>query len=325
MSWYRAAAIRLHNGATPSGCVAIALCHAGATSRAAASRKTAAADKEKVRRPTRQGVIENSFCESADKSLLGTEDDPRTSSVRRSRGRCLITEPHRRCYRARNHLGISAETGQQQTTLLCMRRGDATHGTDHRIELLHAVDTCADRGEVVSHCRSAAATNSATALRSDARLAVGHRPVPLDICHRDTGMLVQPARQCLSQIANDICRHRIEQPLAQRNGQRHLVGEPQRRELRLHQQRADALATGDLRLHARIRHAAEAGEHLQFEELRIVQPEHAGAFAQRRRLGLAADPAHAGADVDRRLLPCVNSCASSTIWPSVIEIRLVGI
>ena len=42
-------------------------------------RKTAAADKEKVRRPTPQGVIENSFCEFADKSLLGTEDDPRIS------------------------------------------------------------------------------------------------------------------------------------------------------------------------------------------------------------------------------------------------------
>ena len=50
-----------------------------------------------------------------------------------------------------------------------------------------------------------------------------------------------------------------------------------------------------------------------------------GRRAQRRRLGLAADPADAGADVDRRLLPLVEQSASSTIWPSVIEIRLVGI
>ena len=48
--------------------------------------------------------------------------------------------------------------------------------------------------------------------------------------------------------------------------------------------------------------AAEAGEQLQFEKLRVVQPEHRGRVAQRRRLRLAADAADAGADIDRRLL-----------------------
>ena len=118
-------------------------------------RETATADQEKLRRPARQRFIENSFRESADKSLLGTEDDPRTSSVRRSRGWCLIAEPHRRCYRSCDHLGIGTKPGQQQATLLCMGCRDATHGADHRIELLHAVDASADRGEVVSHWRSA--------------------------------------------------------------------------------------------------------------------------------------------------------------------------
>ena len=61
-----------------------------------------------------------------------------------------------------------------------------------------------------------------------------------------------------------------------------------------------------LLLHLRIGHAAEAREHLKFQELRVIEPQRAGRFAQRRRLGLAADAADTGADIDRRLLALVE-------------------
>ena len=60
--------------------------------------------------------------------------------------------------------------------------------------------------------------------------------------------------------------------------------------------------TGELVLHPRVRHPAEAGERFQLEELRVVEPQGLGGVPQRRGLGLAADPADAGADVHRRLL-----------------------
>ena len=70
--------------------------------------------------------------------------------------------------------------------------------------------------------------------------------------------------------------------------------------------------------------AAEAREHLEFEELRIVESQPAGSGAQRRRLRLAADAADAEADVNRRALVGGEEAELSTIWPSVIEMRLVG-
>ena len=76
--------------------------------------------------------------------------------------------------------------------------------------------------------------------------------------------------------------------------------------LRLVEDRADARAARQLVAHPRVRHAAEAGEHLQFEELGVVEAQRLRRLAQRGRLGLAADPADAGADVDRRLLPLVE-------------------
>ena len=98
----------------------------------------------------------------------------------------------------------------------------------------------------------------------------------------------------------------LEQAGLHRQDQGDLVGEPQRRVLRLVEDRADPRAARQLVAHPGVRHAAEAGEHLQFEELRVVEPQRLRRVAQRARLGLAADPADAGADVDRRLLPLVE-------------------
>ena len=76
--------------------------------------------------------------------------------------------------------------------------------------------------------------------------------------------------------------------------------------LRLIENGADACAARELLAHAGIRHAAEAGEHFQFEELGIVEPDALGRVAQGARLGLATDPADADADVHRRLLAFVE-------------------
>ena len=90
----------------------------------------------------------------------------------------------------------------------------------------------------------------------------------------------------------------------QRGEERDFVDEPERAQTRLRNERADALAPSDLRFHARIREAAEAGEHLKLEELRIFETKPAGHFPQCRRLSLAAYPAHAEAGVDSRALVC---------------------
>ena len=86
---------------------------------------------------------------------------------------------------------------------------------------------------------------------------------------------------------------------------RHLVGEPQRRVLRLIEDRADARAARELLAHARIRHAAEAGEHFQFEELGIVEP---------RRVSAASRSARAWVLPPTRLTLTPTSTAG--FWPS---------
>ena len=120
-------------------------------------------------------------------------------------------------------------------------------------------------------------------------------------------------------------RRGVEHAVGERREQRDLIDEAQRGEARLGEQRADALAARDRRLDPRVGDAAEAGEHLEFEELRIVEPESSRRRAQRRRLRLAADAADGRA---RRRPPgagcAANSRESSTICPSVIEMRLVG-
>src|SRR4029077_5777827 len=84
--------------------------------------------------------------------------------------------------------------------------------------------------------------------------------------------------------------------------ERHLVDETQSGETRLGDQGSDALAAGDLRLDAAVGKTAEAGEHFQFEKLRIVEADTAGDRPHRRSLRLATNPADAETDIDCRAL-----------------------
>lgn len=89
--------------------------------------------------------------------------------------------------------------------------------------------------------------------------------------------------------------------------QGHLVGEAQGRVLLLTEYRSNARPSGELITHARVRHPAEACEGLKLKELRVIEAQRLGSFAQCVRLCLAADPADARADIDRRLLPFMSS------------------
>src|SRR3546814_9356239 len=74
----------------------------------------------------------------------------------------------------------------------------------------------------------------------------------------------------------------------------------------LTQYRANAAAVLDHPPCACIDQGAETGEYLQFQKLRVFQPQSFGQRLQHRRLGLAADPRHALADIDRRFLVFVE-------------------
>src|SRR6516225_3033145 len=115
-------------------------------------------------------------------------------------------------------------------------------------------------------------------------------------------MRVEVRGYALADLPDDFRRQRIEHPVRQRGEQCNFVGETQRGEAGLIEQRSDALAAGDLRLDASIRETAKAGEHLQFEKLRIIEPDTARYRSQGRGLRLAADPADAETDIDRRAL-----------------------
>jgi hypothetical protein len=57
---------------------------------------------------------------------------------------------------------------------------------------------------------------------------------------------------------------------------------------------------------ALVHDSAEAGEHLQFQELRVRQPQRLGQRAQGGGLGLAAHPRHTLADVDGGMMAPVK-------------------
>ncbi len=69
---------------------------------------------------------------------------------------------------------------------------------------------------------------------------------------------------------------------------------------------------------------AELGERLQFAVLREVELQAAGDLLHGLDLRVAADAAHGDADVDGRPDAGVEQVALRKIWPSVIEITLVG-
>ena len=90
----------------------------------------------------------------------------------------------------------------------------------------------------------------------------------------------------------------------QRNDQTDLVGKTERGELGLGEDGAGPPPAGDPFLDLRIGDTAEAREYLKFQELRIIETQRLCSLAQ--SLSLAADPAHAGPDVDRGLVPFVK-------------------
>ena len=69
---------------------------------------------------------------------------------------------------------------------------------------------------------------------------------------------------------------------------------------------------------------AERGERLQLTELREVHPQPAGDGLHRLGLRGAADPGDRDADVDRGAHAGVEQVRLRKIWPSVIEMTLVG-
>ena len=83
----------------------------------------------------------------------------------------------------------------------------------------------------------------------------------------------------------------------------HLVGKPKGQVLRLAEDRTNSRTPGQLIANPRVRHSTKPGESLQFEELSVVEAHGLRRLPKRTRLGLAADPADARANVDRRLLP----------------------
>ena len=117
---------------------------------------------------------------------------------------------------------------------------------------------------------------------------------------------VQCAREVRAEFGDGVRRERVQHAGLQRKNQRHLVGEPQRRVLGLIEDRTNARSARQPFPDARIRHAAEAREHLEFQELRIVEPQRVRGGSQRPRLRLAADAADARADVDGWFAPFVE-------------------
>src|SRR5271166_3294738 len=93
---------------------------------------------------------------------------------------------------------------------------------------------------------------------------------------------------------------RIEDAISKGGQKSNLVDEAQRGKARLCDQGTDPLAAGDLRFHPSIRKSAEAGEHFELEELRILKTQLSGHLAQCWSLRLAAHAAHAQACIDCR-------------------------
>ena len=108
-------------------------------------------------------------------------------------------------------------------------------------------------------------------------------PGLLDLADRLRGAAVERVAQAPPDVDDGGRRKAVEQARLNGEHQRDFVGEPQRRMLRLIEDRADARAARELLADAGIRHAAEAGEHLQFEELGVVEPQR----SRRRRAARA--------------------------------------
>jgi hypothetical protein len=135
---------------------------------------------------------------------------------------------------------------------------------------------------------------------------------------------IEPGGKFGAKSADVVHSHPVEHAGLRRQHHLDLVREPQRCILGLRQDGPDALPQPDLALDLDVGDTAEPSKHLEFQELGVVEPQCLRRLARGRGLGLATDATDAGSKVDRRLVPSWNSRESRTIWPSVIEIRLVG-
>src|ERR1700752_210154 len=119
-------------------------------------------------------------------------------------------------------------------------------------------------------------------------------------------MLSEPRAKAGADRVQTVEWHVVEHALCYGEEQHNLFGEWERGELRLAQHRADSSPMLDHLARALVDHGSEAGEHLEFEKLRVLETQ---TFRQRLQDGclrLAADAGHASADIDRRLLVFVE-------------------
>ncbi len=98
----------------------------------------------------------------------------------------------------------------------------------------------------------------------------------------------------------------------------------QRLVLALLEQLDHACAAVELRLRRLVEVGAELGERLELAVLRQVEAQRAGDLLHRLDLGVAAHAGHRDADVHGRADAGVEQVGSRKIWPSVIEMTLVG-
>ena len=250
----------------------------------------------------RLGDVEHPPVEHAGETLLGAErDDEMTVAAlsRPERDAAVVGERQRLADRCADGRRIGAHAVDPLARLAGARRGDPAHRPDHRGELPHRAYARDDVAEPLGHDGPDAPTSARTASMRLARWASSHAPVAMMAATASGASASSCAamRARASPTFGD--RRFIENAFRQRRQERHLIDEPQRREARLGERRADTLATRDRRPHAGVGDAAEAGEHLEFEKLRIVEPQPSGGRPQGGRLRLAADAADAQAHIDR--------------------------
>ena len=327
-SSYSASAMRPASAGTSFACGTMAACQCGRMCRSAASAAPRVPIRNSVARAA-DGVEcrQHAVAEGAGEPLLGGEQHD--GAARRAPGpaagpparpapapgRSPRRSPrHRRARRA----AARAPAGRG------WRRCRASPSPPRRAD---AGCRCgASSRRIARSCAAAPRWARSAAMQQLARSLV-QAPFAVDRPHRGGGVLVEPARQRGAE-RRDRARSQAPSSSPSCSASASATSSASRSGaiLRLRQQRAQALAARELRLHARVRRAAEAGEHLQLQELRVVEPQRAGQFAQRRRLRLAADAADAEVPMSiAGFWPSWNSRAFSTSWPSVIEIRLVGI
>ena len=251
--------------------------------RSAATARAAGADQKQS-----AGVADRRPAASSTRSLKApakpcsaTEQhqrQPARPPARRRRGP-RARRAQRAADRGGDRRGIAVDRDELRARLLGARGGDAAHRIDHRAELADAFDARADVGEALGHGEAAARPSARRTRRiaaTSVRLArlVRASPVVLHRLHRLRRVAIERRRAGRRGSATTASSGSASSsPACTARTSADLVGQPQRRVLRLVEDGADPRAARQLVAHPRIRHAAEAGEHLEFEELRIIEPQ----------------------------------------------------